>query len=152
MPVSPFDEGRVEDWEAMVDVNIKGVLYGIAAALPVFRAQAAGHFVHLGSTAAHKTVSPQSVYSATKFAVRALTEGLRQEAGPNLRVTLISPGFTHTNFTDAITSPELKTRLAAARDAIAMPPAAVARAIAYAVEQPPDIDVGEIVIRPTAQP
>ena len=151
MPISPFDDLRVEDWEAMVDVNIKGVLYGIAAALPVFREQGFGHFVNIASTAGHKTVANQSVYSGTKFAVRAISEGLRQEAGDKLRVTIISPGFVRTNFADGVTNPEMKAQLEAARDKFAMPPEAIARAIAFAIEQPADIDVGEIVIRPTAQ-
>jgi NADP-dependent 3-hydroxy acid dehydrogenase YdfG len=89
---------RVEDWEEMIDINIKGVLYGIAAALPVFRKQGFGHFVNTASTAGHKTVPNRSVYSGTKFAVRAISEGLRQEAGDKLRVTIISPGFVRTNF------------------------------------------------------
>lgn len=151
MPISPLDELRVDDWEAMVDVNLKGVLHGIAAALPLFRAQGSGHFVTIASTAGHRTVPGQAVYSATKFAVRALCEGLRQEAGDSLRVTLVSPGLVRTNFLDGLTSPELRRRLADARDRIAMEPDAVARAVAYAIEQPPEVDVGEIVIRPTAQ-
>jgi len=151
MPVSPLDDLRVEDWDEMIDINIKGVLYGIAAALPVFRRQGFGHFVNTASTAGHKTVPNQAVYSGTKFAVRAISEGLRQEAGDKLRVTIISPGFVQTNFADGVTNPEVKTQLAAARDKFAMPPAAIARAIAFAIEQPADIDVNEIVVRPTAQ-
>src|SRR4029077_14512457 len=102
-PNSLLDDLRVEDWEEMIDVNIKGVLYGIAAALPVFRKQGFGHFVNTASTAGHKTVPNQSVYSGTKFAVRAISEGLRQEAGDKLRVTIISPGFVRTNFTEGVT-------------------------------------------------
>lgn len=151
MPNSLLDELRVEDWDAMIDVNIKGVLYGIAAALPVFRKQGFGHFVNTASTAGHKTVATQSVYSGTKFAVRAISEGLRQEAGDKLRVTIISPGFTRTNFTESVTNPEIKAQLAESRDKFAMPPDAVARAIAFAIEQPADVDVNEIIIRPTAQ-
>jgi len=151
MPVSPLDDLRVEDWEEMIDVNIKGVLYGIAAALPVFRKQGFGHFVNTASTAGHKTVPSQSVYSGTKFAVRAISEGLRQEAGDKLRVTIISPGFVRTNFTEGVTNPELRAQRAASRDKFAMPPDAIARAIAFAIEQPADVDVNEIVIRPTAQ-
>ena len=151
MPVSPLDDLRVEDWEEMIDVNIKGVLYGIAAALPVFRKQGFGHFVNTASTAGHKTVPNQSVYSGTKFAVRAISEGLRQEAGDKLRVTIISPGFVRTNFTEGVTNPEVKAQLADARDKFAMPPDAIARAIAFAIGQPADVDVNEIVIRPTAQ-
>jgi NADP-dependent 3-hydroxy acid dehydrogenase YdfG len=104
MPISPLDDLRVEDWEEMIDVNIKGVLYGIAAALPVFRRQGFGHFVTIASTAGHKTVPNQSVYSGTKFAVRAISEGLRQEAGGRLRVTIISPGFVRTNFAERVTT------------------------------------------------
>ena len=151
MPVSPLDDLRVKDWEEMIDINIKGVLYGIGAALPIFRKQGFGHFVNIASTAGHKTVPNQSVYSGTKFAVRAISEGLRQEAGDKLRVTIISPGFVRTNFTEGVTNPEVKAQLAASRDKFAMPPDAIARAIAFAIEQPADVDVNEIVIRPTAQ-
>jgi NADP-dependent 3-hydroxy acid dehydrogenase YdfG len=151
MPVSPLDDLRVEDWEEMIDINIKGVLYGIAAALPVFRKQGFGHFVNTASTAGHKTVPNQSIYSGTKFAVRAISEGLRQEAGDKLRVTIISPGFVRTNFADSVTNPEVKAKLAESRDKFAMPPDAIARAIAFAIEQPADIDVNEIILRPTAQ-
>jgi NADP-dependent 3-hydroxy acid dehydrogenase YdfG len=151
MPVSPFDELRVDDWEAMVDVNLKGVLFGIAAALPVFRRQGYGHFINVASTAAFRVTPGQSVYAGTKMAVRAVSEGLRQEAGENLRVTIISPGMTSTNFADSITDPVARAELEQCRDVIAMPPAAVARAIAFAIEQPPGVDVGEIVVRPTAQ-
>ena len=146
MPISPLDDLRVEDWEDMIDVNIKGVLYGIAAALPVFRKQGFGHFVNTASTAGHKTVPSQSVYSGTKFAVRAISEGLRQEAGDKLRVTIISPGIVKTGYTESATDPVVREKLR-----LAMTPDAVARAIAYAIEQPDDIDVNEIVIRPTAQ-
>ena len=116
MPVSPLDDLRVKDWEEMIDINIKGVLYGIAAALPIFRKQGFGHFVNIASTAGHKTVPNQSVYSGTKFAVRAISEGLRQEAGDKLRVTIISPGFVRTNFTEGVTNPEVKAQLAASRE------------------------------------
>lgn len=151
MPVSPLDALRVDDWEFMVDVNIKGVLFGIAAALPVFRAQGFGHIVNTASTAAFRVAPNQSVYAGTKMAVRAISEGLRQEAGPDLRVTIISPGMTSTNFADSMTDPDVRAQLEQARDAIAMPPDAVARAIAFAIEQPASVDVGEIVVRPTAQ-
>ena len=151
MPISPLDDLRVEDWEAMIDVNIKGVLYGIAAALPVFRRQGSGHFVNIASVSAFRVVPNQSVYAATKMAVRAISEGLRQESGDRLRVTIISPGLTRTNFADSMTDPEVKAQLGERRDAMAMPPEAIARAIAFAIEQPADVDVGEIVVRPTAQ-
>jgi NADP-dependent 3-hydroxy acid dehydrogenase YdfG len=151
MPISPLDELRVEDWEAMIDVNIKGVLYGIAAALPVFRAQKSGHVINTASTAALKVVPNMSVYSGTKMAVRAISEGLRQEAGPNLRVTVVTPGMTSTEGAGAVTNPEIRASLQSSLDSLAMPPAAIARAIAFAIEQPDGVDVGEIVVRPTAQ-
>jgi NADP-dependent 3-hydroxy acid dehydrogenase YdfG len=150
-PISPLDELRVDEWDDMIDINIKGVLYGIAAALPVFRKQGFGHFINTASTAGHTTVPNQSVYSGTKFAVRAISEGLRQEAGEKLRVTIISPGFVRTEFVEAVTNLELRARLADSRDRFAMPPDAIARAIAFAIEQPAAVDVNEIVIRPTAQ-
>ncbi|MGG3625954.1 SDR family oxidoreductase [Bacillus gobiensis] len=150
MPISPLDDLRVEDWERMIDINIKGVLYGIAAALPVFRKQGIGHFVNTASTAGHKTVPNQSVYSGTKYAVRAISEGLRQEAGNNLRVTIISPGMTRTSFSESVTDSEMKIQLEEYRD-IAMSPKAIARAIAFAIDQPADVDVNEVIVRPTAQ-
>ena len=129
MPVSPFDENRLDDWEAMVDVNLKGVLFGIAAALPVFRRQGFGHFVNTASTAAFRVTPGQSVYAGTKMAVRAISEGLRQEAGENLRVTIISPGMTSTNFAESVTDPSARAELEQRRDVIAMAPAAVASPI-----------------------
>ena len=151
MPVSPFDELDVDGWEAMVDVNLKGVLFGIAAALPLFRRQGFGHFINTASTAAFRVTPGQSVYAGTKMAVRAISEGLRQEAGEKLRVTVISPGMTSTNFAESVTDPATRAGLEQRRDEIAMPPAAVAHAIAFAIDQPPEVDVGEIVVRPTAQ-
>jgi NADP-dependent 3-hydroxy acid dehydrogenase YdfG len=149
--ISPLDELRVEDWDEMIDVNIKGPLYGIAAALPVFRQQGVGHFVNTLSTAGLRIVPMQSVYAGTKNAVRAISEGLRQEAGDKLRVTIISPGFVHTDFAGPMTNPELKAQTIAARDKMAIPPDAIARAMAFAIEQPGEVDVGEIVVRPAAQ-
>jgi NADP-dependent 3-hydroxy acid dehydrogenase YdfG len=150
-PISPLDDMRVSEWEDMIDINIKRVLYGIAAALPIFRKQGFGHFVNTASTAGHKTVPNQAVYSATKSAVRAISEGLRQEAGDKLRVTIISPGFVKTPFVDTVANAEVKAQLAASRDKMAIPPDAIARAIAFAIEQPADVDVNEIIVRPTAQ-
>jgi len=150
-PVSLLDELRVGEWENMIDVNIKGVLYGIAAALPVFRKQGFGHFVHIASTAALKIMPTMAVYSATKAAVRAIAEGLRQEVGDKLRVTIITPGFVSTDFVESVTDPRVKARLAASRDAFAIPPDAIARAIAFALEQPTEVDVNEVVVPPTAQ-
>ncbi|WP_093470890.1 SDR family oxidoreductase [Streptomyces melanosporofaciens] len=150
-PISALDDLRVEDWEEMVDVNIKGVLYGIAEALPVFREQGFGHFVHTLSTAGLVIVPKMSVYAGTKNAVRAISEGLRQEAGEALRVTTISPGFTETELAHSITDPDAKSQIQDSMAKIAMPPNAIARAIAFAIEQPSGVDVGEIVVRPTAQ-
>jgi len=151
MPISPLADLRVEDWEAMIDINLKGVLYGIAAALPVFRAQGSGHFVNIASTAAFLILPSMSVYAGTKLAVRAISEGLRQEEGNHARVTIISPGMTRTNFADGMTNPEVKAQLEAWRDRAALPPDAIARAIAFAIEQPADVDVSEIVVRPAAR-
>ncbi len=150
-PIAPLDDLRVDEWDDMIDINIKGVLYGIAAALPVFRAQGFGHFVHTASTAAHRIVPNMAVYAGTKFAVRAISEGLRQEAGDKLRVTVVSPGFTRTNLAESMTNPELKAQTMSAMDKMAIPPDAIAEAIAYAIGQPANVDVGEIVVRPTAQ-
>ncbi|GAA1691927.1 SDR family oxidoreductase [Streptomyces yatensis] len=150
-PISALDDLRVEDWEAMIDVNIKGVLYGIAEALPVFREQGFGHFVHTLSTAGLKIVPQMAVYAGTKNAVRAISEGLRQEAGESLRVTTVSPGFTETELAHSITDPDARSQIQDSMAKIAMPPNAIARAIAYAIEQPSGVDVGEIVVRPTAQ-
>jgi NADP-dependent 3-hydroxy acid dehydrogenase YdfG len=150
-PISLLDDLRVEEWEEMIDVNIKGVLYGIAAALPVFRTQGFGHFVNTASTAGLITRPTMAVYSGTKFAVRAISEGLRQEAGDKLRVTIITPGFVRTDFIETVNNPVVKAQLEEARDKFAIPPDAIARAIAFAVEQPAEVDVGEIIVRPTAQ-
>jgi NADP-dependent 3-hydroxy acid dehydrogenase YdfG len=150
-PISPLDDLRVSEWEDMIDINIKGVLYGIAAALPIFRKQGFGHFVNTASIAGHKTVPNQAVYSGTKFAVRAISEGLGQEAGDKLRVTIISPGFAKTPFVDTVANAEVRAQLAASRDKLAIPPEAIARAIAFAIEQPAEVDVNEIIVRPTAQ-
>jgi NADP-dependent 3-hydroxy acid dehydrogenase YdfG len=150
-PIAPLDDLRVQEWEDMIDINIKGVLYGIAAALPVFRKQGFGHFVNTASTAALVTMPSMAVYSATKFAVRAISEGMRQEAGDKLRVTIISPGFVRTNLTDSIPNPATKAQIAGTMEKIAIPPDAIARAIVFAIEEQANVDVGEIIVRPTAQ-
>ncbi|MCX2951812.1 SDR family oxidoreductase [Lentzea sp. NEAU-D7] len=150
-PISPLDDLRVDEWDEMVDVNIKGVLHGIAAALPVFREQQAGHFVTTSSTAAFRVVPSMAVYAGTKVAVRAICEGLRQEAGAFLRVTTVFPGFVHTDFAEASTNTEVRESIAGMRDEIAIPPDAIARAVAFAIEQPAEVDVNEIAVRPTAQ-
>lgn len=150
-PISAIDELRVEDWELMIDINIKGVLYGIAAALPVFRKQGFGHFINTASTSGYRIVPNQAVYAATKNAVRAISEGLRQEAGDKLRVTIISPGFTRTELANSMTNPHIKAQIQAGIDKFAIPADAIARAMAFAIEQPAEVDVNEIVVRPTAQ-
>lgn len=143
--VAPLAEGTLADWNRMLDVNLRGVLHGIAAALPVFSAQGSGHFVTVTSTAAAKWVPGQGAYAASKAGARALCEVLRQEVGPEIRATMVCPGATDTEFT---TDPELRERMAA----IAMSPDAVAQAIAYALAQPKGVNVGEIVVRSAAQP
>jgi len=143
--VAPLVEGKLADWDTMIDVNLRGVLYGIKAALPVFTAQGSGHFVTVTSTAAAKWVPCQGVYAATKAGTRALCEVLRQEVGPEIRATMVCPGATDTEFT---ADPELRERMAT----IAMAPEAVAEAIAYALTQPAGVNVGEIVVRSAAQP
>jgi NADP-dependent 3-hydroxy acid dehydrogenase YdfG len=150
-PNSLLDDLRVDDWEEMIDVNLKGFLYGIAAALPVFRRQGSGHFVNVISTAGLKIVPMQSVYGATKNAMRAISEGLRQEAGGRLRVTGISPGFVRTAFADSMTNVEIRSQTLEKMQEMGLSPNAIARAIAFAIEQPDDVDVGDIVVRPTAQ-
>ena len=150
-PISLLEDLRVEDWEAMIDVNLKGFLYGIAAALPVFRRQGFGHFVNVISTAGLRIVPMQSVYAGTKNAVRTITEGLRQEAGDKLRVTGISPGFVQTDFAESVTDPAVKEQILQGMRQMGISPDAIARAIVFAIEQPADVDVGEIVVRPTAQ-
>lgn len=152
MPIGPMDDLAVDDWETMVDVNIKGVLFGIAAALPVFREQGIGHFIHTASTAARKTVPNQVVYSATKAAVLAISDGLRQELAGAIRVSTILPGFTDTSFADHVKDPKLQEQLRAAGTKFAMSPDAVASAVAYLIDQPEDVNVGEVTLRSRAQP
>jgi NADP-dependent 3-hydroxy acid dehydrogenase YdfG len=150
-PISAFDDLRVEDWEEMIDTNIKGVLFGVAAALPVFRRQGFGHFIHIVSTSGLKIVPLQGVYAATKNAVRTLTEALRQEAGASLRVTGISPGFVQTELANSMTDARTRASTLEQMEKIAIAPDAIARAIAFAIAEPGDVDISEIVVRPTAQ-
>ncbi|WP_031154398.1 SDR family oxidoreductase [Streptomyces erythrochromogenes] len=149
MPLSPLDALEVEEWDRMIDVNVRGVLYGIAAALPVMRAQGAGHIVNIASVGAYEVSPTAAVYCATKFAVRAISEGLRQESGGGVRVTLVSPGVTESELADGISDPAAREAMKAYR-AVALPASAVADAIAYAVSQPPEVDVNELVVRPVA--
>jgi NADP-dependent 3-hydroxy acid dehydrogenase YdfG len=150
MPIRPMIEVNTDEWDAMIDVNLKGVLYGIAAALPIFVAQDGGHVINISSVAGTKVFAPGgTVYSGTKFAVRAISEGLRQEIGGKIRVTSIEPGAVDSELKYSTTS----GASAAVMDfyKIAIPAASVARAIAFAIEQPADVDINEIVLRPTAQ-
>jgi NADP-dependent 3-hydroxy acid dehydrogenase YdfG len=150
---APLAAAAIEDWDRMIDVNLRGLLHTIAATVPVFRAQGSGHFVTIGSTSASKWVPGQGVYAATKAAARALTDVLRQELAPaSIRTTFISPGFTATGFIGSTRDPEERAALEARRDAIAMPPEAVAAAVLFALTQPDSIDVGELTVRPTVQP
>ena len=150
MPLAPLDALKVDEWDQMVDVNIKGVMYGIAAVLPIMREQHSGHVINLSSVAGHKLFPGAAVYCATKYAVRALSEGLRMEAGDEIRSTNISPGAVATELTSTITDP---TAAEAAEELykVAIDADAVARAIVYAIEQPHDVDINEIILRPTAQ-
>ena len=150
-PISRLDALRVEDWDAMIDVNLRGTLYGIAAALPVFQRQRSGHVINVVSTAGLKIVPTMGVYAATKNAVRTVSEALRQEAGPDLRVTEVSPGMIATDFTRSMTDAAVREAIERRSADVAIAPEAVARGIAYAIEQPSDVDIGSIVIRPTAQ-
>ena len=149
--IGPLDDLAVDDWLAMVDVNLNGFLHGIAAALPVFRKQGFGHFVTVISTSGLKIVPQQGVYAGTKNAVRTIHECLRQEAGPHLRVSGISPGYVRTELADSVKDAEVRARTIEAMNKLAIGPDAIARAIAFAIEQPADVDVGDIVVRPTAQ-
>ena len=151
MPNSPLERLKVEDWDRMIDVNIKGVLYGIAAALPHMQRQESGHIINVSSVAGHKVRRGSAVYSATKHAVRVISEGFRQEMKPsNIRTTIISPGAVATELPDSITEADVGQ---AAREAykMAIPADAFARAVSYAISQPEDVDINEILFRPTAQ-
>ncbi len=148
-PVAALD---VSGWSAMIDVNLRGVLHGIAAALPVFRRQGHGHLVTTVSTSGLKIVPNQAVYAATKNAVRTLLEGLRQESTEGvLRTTSVSPGYVRTELADSIDDEAVRAQVRQGMDDFAIPPEAVARAIAFAIEQPADVEIGDITIRPTVQ-
>ena len=149
MPLSKLEALKVSEWDQMIDVNIRGVLHGIAAGLPLMQKQKSGQFINIASIGAY-TVSPTaSVYCATKFAVRAISEGLRQEVGGDIRVTVISPGVTESELAESISDEGGRAEMREFRK-IAIPAMAVARAIAYAIEQPADVDVSELIVRPTA--
>ena len=152
MPQAPLERLAVDDWDRTIDVNLKGVLYGIAAALPHMQAQKSGQFVNVASIAGHKVMLNGAVYSATKYAVRALTEGLRQEVKPwNIRTTLISPGAVDSELPGSVTEADMAARLADFYQANAIPADSFARAVAFAIDQPQEMDVNEIVFRPTRQ-
>jgi NADP-dependent 3-hydroxy acid dehydrogenase YdfG len=150
--LSPITELDVDGWSSMIDVNLRGVLNGIAAALPVFQAQGRGHLVTTVSTSGIKIVPTQAVYAGTKNAVRTLLEGLRQESTDGvLRTTSISPGYVQTELVDAIADPEIRAQAQASMASLGIPASAVARAIAFAIEQPDDVEIGDLTIRPTRQ-
>jgi NADP-dependent 3-hydroxy acid dehydrogenase YdfG len=150
--IGPMADLDVDGWSAMIDVNLRGVLHGIAAALPVFRRQGRGHLVTTVSTAGLKIVPTMAVYAATKNAVRTLLEGLRQESTDGvLRTTSISPGYVRTELADSIDNPAVREEIQRGMDEFAIAPEAVARAIAFAIEQPDDVEIGDLTIRPTVQ-
>lgn len=149
MPLSPLDALKTDEWDRMLDVNVRGVLHGIAAALPVMRAQGGGHFVNIASVGAYEISPTAAVYCATKFAVRAISEGLRQESTGDIRVTLVSPGVTESELAEHISDAAAREAMKTYR-AVALPASAIADAIAYALAQPPQVDVNEIVVRPAA--
>ncbi len=150
MPLSRLDQLLVEEWDRTIDVNIKGVLYGIAAVLPAMQKAQSGHIINISSVAGHLVFPNAAVYCGTKYAVRAITEGLRQEIGKDIRCTIISPGAVATELTDHITD-ETASKGANQLYEIAIGAESVASAIAYAIEQPKEVDINEILLRPTAQ-
>ncbi|WP_298921097.1 SDR family oxidoreductase [uncultured Nostoc sp.] len=150
MPLSKLEALKVEEWNRMIDVNIRGVLHGIAAGLPIMKEQGFGQFINISSIGGHAVSPTAAVYCATKFAVGAISEGLRQEVS-DIRVTVISPGVTESELADSISDSEARRGMQDFRQ-IAIPPEAIARAIAFAIEQPNDVDVSEIIVRPTASP
>ena len=152
MPQSPLERLKIDDWDRMIDVNIKGVLYGIAAALPHMKQQKAGHIINVSSVAGHKVRAGGAVYAATKHAVRALSEGLRQEVKPyNIRTTVISPGAVATELPDSVTEPDVAESFHKFYETFAIPADSFARAVVYAMSQPDDVDINEILFRPTKQ-
>jgi NADP-dependent 3-hydroxy acid dehydrogenase YdfG len=151
MPLSKLDALKVDEWDQMIDVNIRGVLHGIAAVLPGMQARGSGQVINISSIGGHAVSPTAAVYCATKFAVGAISEGLRQEVGAAIRVTVISPGVTTSDLAESISDPVAREAMRGFRkDAI--PAAAIARAISFAVAQPADVDVSEIIVRPTASP
>jgi NADP-dependent 3-hydroxy acid dehydrogenase YdfG len=150
MPLSPMAALKVDEWDRMVDVNIKGTLYGIAAVLPAMNEQGFGQVINIASIGGHVVSPTAAVYCATKFAVRAISEGLRQE-NDKIRVTVISPGVTESELADSISDARGREEMKAYRK-VAINPSAIARAIRFAIEQPADVDTTEMIVRPTASP
>lgn len=148
MPLSPLNSYKVEEWDRMIDVNIRGVLHGIAAGLPIMEEQKSGHFINIASVGAYEVSPTAAVYCATKFAVRAITEGLRQESSEGIQVTLVSPGVTESELADSISDEQARIAMIEYRR-ISLPALAIANAILYAIQQPKEVDVNEIIIRPT---
>lgn len=149
--LSRIDDLDLEGWEEMIDINLKGVLYGIVAAIPVFKEQKSGHIVNIISTAGIKIVPMQGVYAGTKNAIRTIAEAFRQESDGNIRITGISPGFVKTDFANHIRNEEMKTAIQKGMEQIAIDPLAIANAVIYAISQPNDVEIGDIVIRPSKQ-
>ncbi|MCA7014131.1 SDR family oxidoreductase [Dickeya dadantii] len=152
MPHSLLERRRIEDWDAMIDVNLKGVLYGIAAALPYMKQQRSGHIINTSSVAGHKVRPGSAVYAATKTAVRVISEGLRQEVKPyNIRTTVISPGAVESELVQSITDPDMSAGVKSFYDDYAISAESFARVVAFAIRQPEDVDINEILFRPTRQ-
>jgi NADP-dependent 3-hydroxy acid dehydrogenase YdfG len=152
MPHSPLERLKVDDWHRMIDVNIKGVLHGIGAALPHMKAQKSGHIINVSSVAGHKVRPGSAVYAATKAAVLMLTEGLRQEVKPyDIRTTVISPGAVATELPGSVTEPDVGDMVRKFYDDVAIPAESFARVVAFAIGQPPEVDINEILFRPTRQ-
>jgi NADP-dependent 3-hydroxy acid dehydrogenase YdfG len=151
MPLSKLEALKVTEWDHMIDVNIRGVLHGIAAGLPLMQRQKSGQFINIASIGAYAVSPTAAVYCATKYAVRAISEGLRQEVGGDIRVTVISPGVTESELAESISDEGGRNEMREFRK-ISIPAMAIARAIAYAIEQPDDVDVSELIVRPTASP
>jgi NADP-dependent 3-hydroxy acid dehydrogenase YdfG len=153
MPLAPLERLKTDEWDQMIDVNFKGVLNGIAAALPYMKEQKSGHFINVSSVAGHKIIPDGTVYCATKFAVRALSEGLRQEVKPyNIRTTVISPGAVASELLEHISEKTIQAQTKDFVSKIAVPAETFARMVAFAINEPADVDVNEILFRPTAQP
>jgi NADP-dependent 3-hydroxy acid dehydrogenase YdfG len=150
MPLSRLDALLVDEWDQMIDVNVRGLLHGIAATLPQFTNQGGGHFVTVASIGAHEVVATGAVYCASKYAAWAITEGLRQESDPSIRVTTISPGVVESELADIISDPTAQEAMRSYRS-VAIAADAIASAISYAIGQPPDVDVNEIIVRPAGQ-